>query len=147
MYTLAISPCMLFPATSVEVVYDAPRGHERFLNPASKTRARMYFSLVEDYGYPPELIEFDVVVKTGLSIRMADIVVYRDRAHAKPYLVVSCREEWLPDNRFAECASYALTNAQELEAQYAVCAAGSRFQAMRADGTSIDQIPYEFAQE
>jgi len=143
-------PFFLIDAAVVELpsyVKTDETSPEKYLNPEAKIRARLYFDLIERFGYPPEFIEFDVVVPGFSGMDVADIVVYKDRAHTVPYLVVMCREDWVNDQRFESCILEAAKNAKSFGATLSVCAAGSRVHIMDALGEKLRTIPYKYGEK
>ncbi len=67
----------------------AGKGH-----PEETVRLAVYNELLEKYKYPPELldIEFPVLIREDEQPRWADIVVFDDKAHKRPLIVVEAKE-------------------------------------------------------
>ena len=105
----------------------------------ARARAKFYFDLLELYYYPPSRIEFDVIAP---GRKIADIVVYKDSAHTKPYLVAQCREDWISDDVFKDACFELLQLSKSMQAMYCVCAAGSRERILRVEDCEIiDDMP------
>ena len=105
----------------------------------ARARAKFYFDLLEKHDYPPSRVEFDVIAPMR---KIADIVVYEDNAHTKPYLIANCREDWIRDDIFKEACFELLELAQSMQAKYCVFAAGSRKRILRVEDAEIlDDMP------
>ena len=63
-------------------------------NPEEVVRLAAYNELQEKYKYPPELIdiEFPVQIREDENPRFADIVVFTDAAHKRPFIVVETKK-------------------------------------------------------
>ena len=63
-------------------------------HPEEAVRLALYNELQEKFGYPPELIdiEFPVLIREDETPRYADIVVFEDTAHKRPFVVVECKK-------------------------------------------------------
>ena len=97
-----------------------------FSAPKERVRARFYFDLIEKYQYPPERIEFAVVVPDQIPERYADIVVYKDSSRQIPYMVIECRSAGIKAAEFKKAVVQAVIKAKILEAKLAVCVAGQK---------------------
>jgi hypothetical protein len=80
---------------STYAVYPAI-GKRRLIRPGEpeeRVRLEQYNRLIENYGYPPELIdiEFPVLIREDEQPRYADIVVFTDREQKRPYIVVEVK--------------------------------------------------------
>ncbi|OIO49213.1 MAG: hypothetical protein CO042_02390 [Parcubacteria group bacterium CG_4_9_14_0_2_um_filter_41_8] len=105
----------------------------------ARARAKFYFELLEIYDYPPSRVEFDVIAP---GRKIADIVVYSDSAHTKPFLVAQCREDWIRDEVFVVECSELMDMARAMQAAYCVCIAGSRRRIVRlADEEDLRVLP------
>lgn len=62
-------------------------------HPEEKVRMDLYNKLLEKYKYPPELveIEFPVRIRDDEQPRYADIVVFDDKGHKRPLVVVEAK--------------------------------------------------------
>ena len=88
-----------------------------YLNPEEKVQAEAYLKLVLNYGYPKENISLFQTVKMASSSKEADIVVYKDKEHTKPHIVVECKHKDVSNQEFNQ--------AIEQAASYAYALAGS----------------------
>ena len=63
-------------------------------HPEEDVRVAAYNELIEKYGYPPEHIEIEypVVIREDEARRWADIVVFDDREHKRPLIVVETKK-------------------------------------------------------
>lgn len=73
------------------------RGVEIVETPEEKVRQEYIRRLVEEYGYPKELIDIEVPIKIGRDeSKKADIVIYRSRQDREKrenhYIIVECKE-------------------------------------------------------
>jgi type I restriction enzyme M protein len=60
-----------------------------YSTPEEKVQAEAYLKLILNYGYPKENIVQFVSVKMGVSSKEADIIVYKDKEHTQPHIVVA----------------------------------------------------------
>jgi len=80
------------------------RGVEIVETPEEKVRQEYARRLVEEYGYPKELIDFAVPIQIGRNERgQADIVIYRSKQDREKrenhYIIIECKE---PDIKFPD---------------------------------------------
>lgn len=63
-------------------------------HPEEAVRMQAYNELITKYSYPPELIdiEFPVVIREDENPRFADIVVFSDKEHKRPFIVVETKQ-------------------------------------------------------
>ena len=108
----------------------------------TRARAKFYFELIEEYNYPENRIECSVFVPCLTFDRFADLVVYEDADHSKPYLVACLREENLCDDDFFEICCEAVNNSYDLGAKHAIAIAGDSMRIIRIeDGKDLDTMP------
>ncbi len=88
-----------------------------YSNPEEKVQAEAYLKLVLNYGYPKENISLFQTVKMASSSKEADIVVYKDKEHTQPHIVVECKHKDVSNQEFNQ--------AIEQAASYAYALAGS----------------------
>lgn len=88
-----------------------------YSNPEEKVQAEAYLKLVLNYGYPKEHISLFQTVKMASSSKEADIVVYKDKEHTQPHIVVECKHKDVSNQEFNQ--------AIEQAASYAYALAGS----------------------
>ena len=84
---------------------------KNYSNPEEKVQAEAYLKLVLNYGYPKEYISLFQTVKMASSSKEADIVVYKDKEHTQPHIVVECKHKDVSNQEFnqaiEQAASYA----------------------------------------
>ena len=103
-------------------------------DPEEKTRASFYCDLVTKLNYPPENIDIEVEVYRRLPKDFADIVVFSDAAHTKPFIVVEAKQEGVTAAVFDAAITQAWGNANNLRAKYAVAVSGHLQFAFEAKG-------------
>lgn len=96
------------------ITYIQQNKRRSFKNPEEKVQAEAFCRLVLHYKYPVEHIQQFVTVKMGASSKEADIVVYKDKAHTKPYIVVECKQENASQAEFEEAEKQAAAYAYAL---------------------------------
>ncbi len=100
------------------ITYIEQKGRPRnYSNPEEKVQAEAYLKLILNYGYPKENISLFQTVKMASSSKEADIVVYKDKEHTKPHIVVECKHKDVSNQEFNQ--------AIEQAASYAYALAGS----------------------
>ena len=103
-----------------------PSGHkENLKDPEEKVRAEYYFNLITKYNYPANRIELEVEMPDRTPERYADIVIYKDDAKKKPYIVVECKKDGISDAEFEQATKQVIANARVLQSPYANCVAGN----------------------
>jgi type I restriction enzyme M protein len=67
----------------------AGQGH-----PEEEVRLNAYNELISKYGYPPELLDIEcpVLIREDEQPRSADIVVFDDKGHKRPFIVVETKK-------------------------------------------------------
>ncbi len=90
----------------------------RFSDPEEQVRAETYCSLVLNYGYKPERIDFEVKVPRRTPSDLADIVVYNDDALKAPYIVVECKKEEVSEAEFVQAIEQGFGNINSLDGHY-----------------------------
>ncbi|WP_231138771.1 type I restriction enzyme HsdR N-terminal domain-containing protein [Francisella orientalis] len=61
-------------------------------NPEERVQADTFLKLVYDYDYSLEYINQFENITDGSTKKEVDIVVYDDKAHEKPKLIVECKK-------------------------------------------------------
>lgn len=100
----------------------------RFSDPEEQVRAETYCSLVLNYGYKPERIDFEVKVPRRTPSDLADIVVYNDDALKAPYIVVECKKEEVSQAEFTQAIEQGFGNINSLGGHYLVITSGIKTQ-------------------
>jgi len=96
-----------------------------FQDPEEIVRASFYVKLIDKYKYPENRIDLEVTVPRRTPSDSADIVVYEDDARRRPYIVIECKKEGIPQSVMTQAIEQAFGNANSLRAPYAMMAAGS----------------------
>jgi type I restriction enzyme M protein len=99
------------------ITYIEQNKRRNYSTPEEKVQAEAYLKLILNYGYPKENIVQFVPVKMGVSSKEADIIVYKDKEHTKPHIVVECKHKDVSDQEFNQAINQA--------ASYAYALAGS----------------------
>ena len=84
-----------------------------YKNPEEKVQALTFLKLVLEYEYPVEHIQQFVTVQVGSKKLEADIIVYKDKGHKSPHIVIECKKEEISELEFKtaidQAFSYAVT--------------------------------------
>lgn len=96
-----------------------------FQDPEEIVRASFYVKLIDKYKYPENRIDLEMVVPRRTPSDSADIVVYEDDARKRPYIVVECKKEGIPQSAISQAIEQAFGNANSLRAPYAMMVSGS----------------------
>jgi type I restriction enzyme M protein len=99
------------------ITYIEQNKKRNYSNPEEKVQAEAYLKLILNYGYPKENIVQFVPVKMGVSSKEADIIVYKDKEHTQPHIVVECKHKDVSNQEFNQAIDQA--------ASYAYALAGS----------------------
>jgi len=100
-----------FDSEKKYITYIEQNKKRNYSNPEEKVQAEAYLKLILNYGYPKENIVQFVSVKMGVSSKEADIVVYKDKEHRQPHIIVECKHQDVSNQEFnqaiEQAASYA----------------------------------------
>ena len=96
-----------------------------FKNPEEKVRASYFVELIEDYKYPKQRIDFEVIIPRRTPADRADIVVYEGDELKIPYLVVECKKVYITDAEYNQAIEQVFGNANSLRAKFAAVIAGT----------------------
>jgi type I restriction-modification system DNA methylase subunit len=95
------------------ITYHHQNKSRSYKNPEEKVQALTFLKLVLEYNYPVENIEQFVTVQMGVAKKEADIIVYKDKGHKSPLIVVECKKEEISELEFRtaidQAFSYAVT--------------------------------------
>ena len=105
--------------------YIVPDKKYRFTNPEEQVRARYYVELIEQYQYPETRIDLEVAVPRRTPSDFADIVLFRDDAKMKPYIVVECKKPDIKQVEFKQAIEQAFGNCNPLRGNYAAVIVGN----------------------
>jgi len=107
-----------------KIEYTAQQKSYKISDPEEQVRAAFYLELIKKYQYPKERIDLEVSVK-GEKRPAADIVVYEDEGMKKPYIVVECKRDGIPQSEIKQAIEEGIPNAHYLKAKYAIIVAGN----------------------
>ena len=109
---------------STKVTYVEQKKTYVFSDPEEKVRASLYIELIEKYQYQPKLIDLEITVPRRTPSDLADIVVFEDESHKKPFLVVECKKEGISKQEELQAIEQAFGNANSLKALYTAMVSG-----------------------
>lgn len=92
--------------------------------PEEFVRAWCYSKIVDEYGYPPELLVFEHQIKMGREYKRADIVILD--ALKKPFIIVECKREDISDNVFEEAREQGFSYADRERVRYLWTSSGTK---------------------
>lgn len=98
---------------------------DNYRDPEEKVRAEFFVELVERYQYRPERIGFEVETPRRKPEDSADLVVFHDDAHKKPYCVIECKQDGISEAEIEQAAKQAGGNANNFRAPYGMMVAGT----------------------
>lgn len=107
------------------IKYVAAKKEYAFSDPEEKVRASFYVELIEKYQYKPELIALEITVPRRTPSDKADIVVFEDKDHKTPFIVVECKRENISKQEEAQAVEQAFGNANSLKSKYTSMVSGS----------------------
>ncbi len=100
------------------ITYTHQHKKYRLADPEEQVRAETYCSLVIDYGYKPERMDFEITMPGRTPNFFADIVVYADDAHTFPFIIVECKKPEVSEAEFQQAIEQGFGNAISLRATY-----------------------------
>lgn len=112
-----------------------------FKNPKEKTRGLYYLELIEKYGYPESVIEFDVKLPENNPQKTADIVIYEDCRKRETYAIIQCLGENASNEDFEKAFKEASDISKLTDAYFAICVSGARHRIIET--TALDDINNE----
>ena len=108
-----------------KITYETAGKTYKFTDPEEKVRAEYYIELIEKYHYKPSHIDFEITVPRRTPSDSADIVIYEDESHLKPFIVIECKKDGISDAEFDQAIEQAFGNTNSLRAAYAALIAGN----------------------
>jgi len=125
---------------------------EYYAKPEEKIRADVLTELIYKYEYPAHRIKIEVTIPDRLPTDRADIVVFRDDACTRPYIVVECKKDGITDAEFSQAIEQGVGNATwtKLRADYVLIVAGAtrrildvsdKYGAMERDKNILADLP------
>jgi type I restriction enzyme M protein len=97
-----------------QITYIHQNKRRNYTNPEEQVQAKTFLKLVLEYGYPVERIQQFVSVTMGTTTKEADIIVYEDHQHTKPYIIVECKNHDITENEFKQAIDQAFSYAHAL---------------------------------
>lgn len=97
----------------------------KYSDPEEKVRAEYYIELVKNYQYDPKKIDFEITVPRRTPEDSADIVIFEDLDHKKPYCVIECKKDGISDAEFEQAIEQAFGNSNSLRCNFASTIAGN----------------------
>jgi type I restriction enzyme M protein len=94
--------------------------------PRRKSSGGFYAELVYRYGYQPERVGVEVTVPDRTPADRADLVIFEDDKHTKPFAVIECKRDDISDTEFKQAIEQAFGNGQahKFRAKYIGVVAG-----------------------
>lgn len=114
------------------ITYIHQNKKRNYNNPEEKVQADTFLTLVLNYGYPVNRVRQFVPVQMGSETKEADIIVYKDDACERTFILVECKKEEITDQQFkvavdqaysyciAEGGSYVWTTSKIINEYYEV---------------------------
>jgi type I restriction enzyme M protein len=93
-----------------KIVYEAVNRTERWSDSEEKVRAEFYAELIYRYGYDARRIGVEVTVPDRSPSDFADLIVFHDDDHKRPFAVIECKREGISDAEFAQAVEQAWDN-------------------------------------
>ncbi len=93
------------------ITYINQNKFRNYKNPEEKIQAQTFLKLILEYKYPVENIEMFVTVQMGVAKKEADIIVYNDKEHLSPYIIVECKKEEISELEFKTAVNQAFSYA------------------------------------
>lgn len=95
-----------------------------FTDPEEKVRANFYVELIEKYQYQSKFMALELTVPRRTPSDLADIVIFEDEAHKKPFLVIECKKVGISKQEELQAIEQAFGNANSLKASYTAMVSG-----------------------
>lgn len=129
------------------ITYMHQNKRRNFNNPEEKIQAQTFLKLILEYKYPVENIEMFVTVQMGVAKKEADIIVYNDKEHLSPYIIVECKKEEISELEFKTAVNQAFSYAVSEGAKFVWTTSGIKEECYQApkkkpkDRITIVDIP------
>lgn len=138
-----------------KIRYVAVNHAEKWSDPEEKVRAAFYAALIYRYAYTVECIGVEVTVPDRTPADRADLVVFRDKEHTKPYAVLECKRDDISDTEFKQAVEQAFGNghAHKFRAEYIGVIAGQtrafydcsdRFGVLEREANIVADMPIQY---
>lgn len=140
---------------SQRVVYSSAGRSERWSDPEEWVRAEFYSELIYRYSYSPDRIGFEITVPDRSPRDYADLVIFKDDQHKRPFAVIEFKREAISDAEFAQAVEQAWGNgnAHKFRAVYVGVVAGTtrrfldcadKFGALERDKNIVADLPFNY---
>lgn len=100
------------------ITYIHQKKSRNYKNPEERVQAIVFLKLVLEYNYPVEHIKQFVSVQMGSEKREADIIIYNDKGHLSPHIVVECKKEEISELEFKTAIDQGFSYAVSEGAKY-----------------------------
>lgn len=100
------------------ITYIHQKKSRNYKNSEEQVQAIIFLKLVLEYNYPVEHIRQFVTVQMGSGKKEADIIVYNDKEHLSPYIVVECKKEDITELEFISAVEQGFSYAVSEGAKY-----------------------------
>ncbi len=115
----------LFTIENDYITYNIPsKKRYKYSDPEEQVRADFFARLILQYSYKPEYIDLEVKVPRRTPSDLADIVVFNDKAHKSPYIVVELKSRLVSEKELEQAIEQGFGNAVSLGAEYVVISSG-----------------------
>ena len=84
------------------ITYIHQNKKRNFQNPEEQIQVEAFLNLILLKGYPVEQIKQFVSVTMGASTKEADIIVYNDKKHLEPRIIVECKKQDVSELEFEQ---------------------------------------------
>lgn len=111
---------------SKNVSYRAQNKKYRLSDPEEIVRAGAYVALILDYGYPADFIDIEYPTPDRVPQKIADIVVFKEKAQTTPYIVVECKREEASKGELDQAVEQGFGYANSLKAEFMWMTSGIR---------------------
>ncbi|MGB1801231.1 MAG: restriction endonuclease subunit M, partial [Gammaproteobacteria bacterium] len=146
---------LVISARTEKIRYVAVNQSEKWSDPEEKVRATYYAELIYRYGYKPEYIGVEVTVPDRTPVDRADLVIFHDKEHKKPFAVIECKRDGISDTEFKQAVEQAFGNghAHKFRAEYIGVIAGQthafydcsdRFGVLEREANIIADMPVQY---
>lgn len=107
------------------ITYHAQNKTYVYSDPEEKVRAEFYVELIEKYQYKSDLLGLEIDVPRRTPSDFADIVIFEDKEHKCPFIVVECKKENISKQEEIQAIEQSFGNANSLKSKYTSMVAGS----------------------
>ncbi|MGY3087436.1 type I restriction enzyme M protein [Hymenobacter sp. UYAg731] len=97
----------------------------KWANPEEKVRAELWAALIYQYEYPATRLRIEFAIPDRLASKRADLVIFRDDDHKKPYFVLETKAADASDSALLQALEQACGYRAALSAAFAGAVSGS----------------------